>query len=236
MLNAVTMVRRHSVSERRRARSLLFAALGLAFAGLVWFAMAWLMQRFQAMRCPDATFFWASNQIATALQVVPLFFPAIGVGFWLAHWGASSLPAGLDRFHPTETPRRAGEGRQMIKLSLIMLAVGLPISFAASLCQFCLEPQGIVYQTTPWSGFREHGWDDVSSVTTTCRYRSGPRAGWTKQFIVAMRDGAAIDLMTWPAAALRAYLPIVQARSTATSFSSTQAASRQGVPSRISAC
>ena len=99
----------------------------------------------------------------------------------------------------------------MIKLSLIMLVVALPISFAASLCQFCLEPQGIVYQTTPWSGFREHGWDDVSSVTTTCRYRSGPRAGWTKQFIVAMRDGAAIDLMTWPAAALRAYPAIAQA-------------------------
>jgi hypothetical protein len=188
---------------------LLFAALGLSLAGVAWFAMAWLMRRFQAMRCPDATFFWASNQIATALQVVPLAFPAIGAGFLIA----SSIRVGLDPIHPSATPsaRRAVEGRQMIKLSLIMLTLALPISFAASLCQFCLEPQGIVYQANPWSGFREHGWEDVASVTTTCGYRSGPRAGWTKQLIVAMRDGAAIDLMTWPAAALRAYPAIAQA-------------------------
>jgi hypothetical protein len=205
------MRRRGSASERRRARSLLFAALGLSLAGVVWLAMAWLMQRFQAMRCPEATFFWASNQIATALQVVPLAFPAIAVGFWLAHWVASSLPAGLDRFHPTETPRRADAQRQIIRLSLIMLALTLPVSFAASLRQFCLEPHGIAYQATPWSGFRTYGWDEVSSVTTTCRYRSGRRAGWTKQLIVAMRDGAAIDLMTWPAAAHRAYPAIAQA-------------------------
>jgi hypothetical protein len=187
--------------------------MGLSLAGILWFAMAWLMQRFQAMRCPDATFFWASNQIATALQVVPLFFPAIGVGFLLAHWIASSLPAGISPLHPSGAPaaRRADERRQTIRLSLIMLALTLPISFAASLCQFCLEPQAIHYQAAPWSGFRTYGWDEVSSVIATCHYRRGRSSGWTKQFIVTMRDGAAIDLMTWPAAALRAYPAIAQA-------------------------
>jgi hypothetical protein len=188
---------------------LLFAALGLSLAGVAWFAMAWLMQRLQAMRCPDATFFWASNQIAIALQVVPLAFPAIAVGFLIAN----TARVGLDRFHPSGTPgaRRAGVGRQMIKLTLIMLALTLPISFAASLCQFCLEPQAIHYQAAPWSGFRTYGWEDVAWVTATCNYRRGRSAGWTKQFILAMRDGAAIDLMTWPAAALRAYPEIAQA-------------------------
>ena len=50
----------------RRARNLLFAVLGLALAGIAWTAMAWLTLQIQAMRCPVDTFFWASNQVATA--------------------------------------------------------------------------------------------------------------------------------------------------------------------------
>jgi hypothetical protein len=46
---------------------------------------------------------------------------------------------------------------------------------------------------------------------TACRYSRGRNAGWRKQFILGMKDGATFDLMTWPAAAVRAYPEIAQA-------------------------
>ena len=75
------MSRRRPTRGSRKARNLLFALLGLALAGIAWIAMALLMQQFQAARCPQDTFFWASNQVPTALQIVPLFFRLLASGF-----------------------------------------------------------------------------------------------------------------------------------------------------------
>ncbi len=198
--------RQISASQRRRARNLVLAALGLTLGGFAWFALAWVMQRLQAARCPDGAFFWASNQAATALQVIPLALPALSIGFLIASW---VLP---ERSPQSGNPGTSARERgQMVKLSLILLAFALPISLAASLCQFCLGPQAIAYQAAPWSGFRQYGWEDVASVTATCHYRRGRYSGWTKQFIVTMRDGASLDLMTWPAATARAYPAIAEA-------------------------
>ena len=190
----------------RKARSLLFALLGLALAGIAWTAMAWLTLQFQAMRCPVGTFFWASNQVPTAVQIVPLFIPAIGIGFLAANWIVGAIPGGRAFFNPTRKPGADdAERRMLIKFSLGSLLLILPISLSASLCQFCLQPRAITYQSYPWTGFREYAWQDVSTVTTACRYSRGRHAGWRKQFILGMNDGAALDLMTWPAAAARAY-------------------------------
>ena len=138
---------------------------------------------------------------------------ALGVGFLIATWLDASLPAGLIRSRETGRPsgRRVGDQAQMLKLSLILLALAVPISLAASLSQFCLGARAIAYQATPWSGFRTYEWEDVASVTATCRYRRGRYPGWTKQLIVVMRDGAAFDLMSWPAATVRAYPAIAEA-------------------------
>ena len=174
--------------------------------------MAWLTLQFQAMRCPVGTFFWASNQVPTAVQIVPLFIPAIGVGFLAAHWIVGAIPGGRAFFN---TKRKPGaddaEQRMLVNFTLGSLLLILPVSLSASLCQFCLQPHAITYQPYPWSGFRVYAWQDVSSVTTTCRYTGGRNAGWRKQFILGMNDGATLDLMTWPAAAVRAYPEIAQA-------------------------
>jgi hypothetical protein len=196
----------------RKARNLLFAILGLTLAGIAWTAMAWLTLQFQAMRCPVGTFFWASNQVPTALQVVPLCFSAIGISFWAANWIVGKIPGGRAFFNPKRKPRADdAEQRMLIKFTLGSLLLILPISLSASLCQFCLQPHAITYQSYPWTGFREYVWQDVSSVTTACRYSRGRNAGWRKQFILGMKDGATFDLMTWPAAAVRAFPEIAKA-------------------------
>jgi hypothetical protein len=105
---AVIMSRRRPARGSRKARNLLFALLGLALAGVAWIAMALLMQQFQAARCPQDTFFWASNQVPTALQIVPLFFPALGVGFLTANWLIAAIPGGRDFFNQ---PRKPGPDR-----------------------------------------------------------------------------------------------------------------------------
>ncbi len=203
------MSRRSPTRGSRKARNLLFALLGLALAGVAWIAMALLTLQLQAARCPQDTFFWASNQVPTALQIVPLLFPALGVGFLAANWLTASFPGGRDFFNQSARP--SGEQRQLIKFCLLLLLVTMPISLSASLCQFCLQPHAIAYQPYPWTGFRQYTWEDVSAVTTTCRYSRGRYSGWCKQLVVEMHDGAALDLMTWPTAAVRAYPSIAQA-------------------------
>ena len=207
------MIHRTSASRRKRARNLGLAVVGLTIAGVAWLAMAWLMQRFQAARCPGSAFYWASNQIPTALQVVPLCFPAIGLGLLAASQLFAVPPTAPRRSLRPKSPGadRVREQAQMIKVTSMLLLIALPISFAGSLCQYCLEPDAILYQGSPWSGLRRYGWEEVSSVTATCRYSRGRYAGWSKQFILTLRDGSAIDLMTWPAAAVRAYPAIAQA-------------------------
>jgi hypothetical protein len=199
---AVIMSRRRPTRGSRKARNPLFALLGSALAGIAWIAMALLMQQFQAARCPQGTFFWASNQVPTALQIVPLFFPALGVGFLTANWLIAAIPGGRDFFNQPRKPGldRVGEQRQLIKFSLMLLLVTLPISVSASLCQFCLQPHAITYQPYPWTGFRQYTWEDVSAVTATCRYSRGRFTGWRKQFILEMHDGPVLDLMAWPTA------------------------------------
>ena len=190
----------------------MFAVLGLALAGIAWTAMAWLTLQIQAMRCPVDTFFWASNQVATAVQIVPLCFSAIGIGFLAANWIVGVIPGGRAFFNPNRKPGTDdAERRMLLKFSLGSLLLILPISLSASLCQFCLDPHAITYQPYPWTGFRKYAWRDVSSVTATCRYSGGRNAGWRKQFVLEMRDGAALDLMTWPAAVVHAYPVIAQA-------------------------
>ena len=125
--------RRNSVSQRRRAQNLVFAALGLALAGLAWLAIAWGMLRLQAARCPADTFLCASGQIATAVQIVPLFLPALGIGFLIATWLGASLPAGRIGSSDGKAERFSrGRSGANVKLSLILLALALPISFAAA--------------------------------------------------------------------------------------------------------
>ncbi len=72
--------------------------------------MLWLdaeaMPRLQAARCPPDAFFWASSQIAAALQVAPLFFPALGVGFMAANGIVASLPKGAEFFNQSRNDSR----------------------------------------------------------------------------------------------------------------------------------
>jgi hypothetical protein len=130
------------------------------------------------------------------------FFPALGVGFLTANWLIAAIPGGRDFFNQPRKPGldRVGEQRQLIKFSLMLLLVTLPISVSASLCQFCLQPHAIAYQPYPWTGFRQYTWEDVSAVTATCRYSRGRFTGWRKQFILEMHDGPVLDLMAWPTA------------------------------------
>ncbi len=183
--------------------------MGLALAGLAWMAMAWATQRLQAARCPADAFFWASSQIATALQIVPLFFPALGVGFLAANGIVASIPKGAEFFSQSRNDR--GMQPQLIKFCLLLLAVAAPVSLGAGLSQFCLQPESIVYRPYPWAGFQHYGWRDLATVTAACRYRRGRYAGWRKQFILGMWDGTDLDLMIWPAAAVSAYPEIARA-------------------------
>jgi hypothetical protein len=71
---------------------------------------------------------------------------------------------------------------------------------------------------------------DLAAGGCAAHYRSGRYAGWVKQLIVTMRDGASIDLMTWPAATARADPTIADALSGHFSFDAKGVAPRYPDP------
>jgi hypothetical protein len=140
--------------------------VGIMLAGMAcWLLAFWLVRQFQSARCPDNTFLSSSNEIANLFQGVPLLIPAFGVGFLVYHWLAPL---------PIQAPAYRAYQSMVSRWTLNLLVLALPISVAASLCQYCLRPDGILYQAYPWSGFREYPWGDVASVTTACHYSGGP--------------------------------------------------------------
>jgi hypothetical protein len=176
--------------------------VGVALAGMArWLLAFWLVRQFQSARCPENTFLSCSNEIANLLQGVPLLFPAFGVGLPLYNWVVLLL---TKRPHPTRQSRG-------LRWALVLLLLALPVSVAASLCAYCLKPDAILIQAYLWSGFREYAWEDVAPVTTACHYSGGRSPGWRKQFILTMRDGVALDLMTREDEGVRAHPAVIQA-------------------------
>src|SRR5262249_61047571 len=98
--------------------------------------------------------------------------------------------------------------RGLMRFSLILLLITLPISIAASLSQYCLLERGILYQVGPWSGLRSYSWSDVSKIETRCARSKG---AWSGSYVLIMRDGASFDVMTWPGSFGRAYPDMARA-------------------------
>jgi hypothetical protein len=185
------------------ALSISLSIVGVALAGMAcWILAFWLLQQFQARRCPDDTFLYGSNAIANLFQGVPLLIPALGVGF-LVYNRLAPLPIRAPRYRAYQS--------MVSRWTLISLLLALPVSVAASLSQYCLRSDAILYQAYPWSGLRDYEWGDVVGVTTACYYSGGRSPGWRKQFVLTMRDGPALDLMAREAAGICAYRAIVQA-------------------------
>jgi hypothetical protein len=83
-----------------------------------------------------------------------------------------------------------------MRFSLIVLSIMLPMSVAASLTQYCLLQQEILYQSWPWTGLQQYSWRDVATIETTCS--RGGRGGWKGFFDVVMRDGARLEIPVPP--------------------------------------
>lgn len=188
-----------------------FMVMGLLSAGTIW-----LIQRAQSTRCPSMTFLSGSGQVASIVQIIPVLVASIGFAFLTVNRLAHAVPPIRHFFD--RNARNHGERnyersqRSLARFSFIILAAMAPITIAASFCQYCIGPNGIAYQSWPWSGLRHYSWTDVQEVKTSCtRQRSRTGTGWSASFVFILRDGMSFDIMEWPRSTARAYPDIVRA-------------------------
>jgi hypothetical protein len=198
--------------RRKRWINLLLVIPGIALMTGLSLGAMWLIGQLQSLRCPSGTFLAGSGQAATVFQIVPIMIASIGFGFVGANGFAHSIPP-LRRFSDRDAQRHGEAGyrrsqRQLMKVSLAVLAIALPIVAAAALSQYCLLAQGIQYQPWPWTGLRPYSWGDVATIETTC---TRGRSSWHASFFLVMRDGAKFDIMTWPSSTVRVYPEIASA-------------------------
>jgi len=200
------------VPGRRSLSNLLLIVPAFAVMGAISFAATWMLQQWQLLRCPANAFLVASGPEATIFQIIPIMIASIGFGFLCTNWVAQLIPS-LRRFFDRDAERYNQPGYQrsqrgLMRSSMIVLLVMLPISIAASLSQYCLLEQGILYQAGPWTGLRSYSWNDVAKVETRCARSKG---SWSGSYVSIMRDGASFDVMTWPGSFARAYPDMARA-------------------------
>lgn len=207
------MLKPRRTPRRRSMADFLLLAPALAIMPLLTLGVLWLIQKLQSTRCPAETFLSGSGRAAMAVQAVPILLASIGFAFLAVNWFVHLAPP-LRDFFDRDAQRHGAPGyrqsqRSIARFSLVVLSVMLPISAAASLSQYCLAPQDILYQPWPWTGLRHYSWQDVRKVETICT--RGRRGGWNGSFSLILRDGSGFDIMGWPRSAVGAYPAIVSA-------------------------
>ena len=192
--------------RRKSGRNLLLLVPAFALMGAISVGLVSLLQQWQSARCPAGTFLFGSGQVATALQAVPIFLGSIGISFFAVNRIAHSIPPVRDFFD--RDARRQGEPgyaasqRGLLRFSLATLALAWAIGAAASLSQYCLSGDQVLYQRWPWSGLQQHSWHDIAGIETSC---ARSKNSWNGHFFLVMRDGSRFDLMAWPRALVRVY-------------------------------
>jgi hypothetical protein len=170
---------------------------GFAIALALWGAAVAALRLLQAARCPAATFFDTSPEVATLLMIVPLFFPAIPLGLAAANAMAYAIPP-LRRALEQEANEAGSEPYSksqsiLLKMAGVIAAVVLPVACVASLNQVCLTPNAIVANSEPWRPLVAHAWNEVIRIRTGCT-RTG-KSSWAGWYDLVLRDGREIELM-----------------------------------------
>jgi hypothetical protein len=199
----MTSVLNRSQYAKRLSNLLYFAAV-IAVMAAISFAAIWLIEQLQSLRCPAGTFLVGAGDLAIMLQKIPIVFASFGFGILTVEWLVHSTQR-LQRFQRDlmrfsmredyELRYRTFQG-DLLRFSLIVLSIMLPISVVASLWQYCLLQQEILYQPWPWTGLQQYSWSDVATIETTCS--RGGRGGWKGFFDVVMRDGARLEIPVPP--------------------------------------
>jgi len=198
--------------RRKSARNLLLVVPAFALMGAISVGLVWLLQQLQSARCPDRTFLSGSDQIATGLQTLPIFMGSIGISFVAVNWIAHAIPPVRD-FFDRDARRHNERGyaasqRGLLKFSMVTLALALAIGAGASLSQYCLADDQLLYQRWPWTGLQRYSWHDIAAIETSC---TRSKSSWSGHFFLTLRDGSRFDLMAWPRALVRVYPEITQA-------------------------
>ncbi len=209
--------------DARSWSNFVYVVAVFAVTAAICFAAAWLIEQLQSLRCPAGTFLLGSGDFARMLQRFPILFASFFLGILTVEWFIHStqrlhrFKLGLMRFSPQrdyELRYRTFQ-RDVMRFSLIVLSIMLPISAAASLSQYCLLQQEILYQPRPWTGLEPYSWSEVAKIETTCS--GGGKGGWKGFFDVVMRDGARLEIAVppfwslWSPPLLRAYPEIARA-------------------------
>jgi hypothetical protein len=190
---------RRSQRNRRALAGIAVAMGGLVF-GLVLFTInLFLLSYLRGHECPSGTFMYGSTKLGELLSTVPWLFAGTLV-FWTAVDVASNyLPHGAVLTTPVRS-RRPNKGlskmlRQTTGAVVLLAVLLLPFGI---LTGFCAMDDGVAFNGTPWSRGAKYEWQDVKAVTVACYYRSGRGGGDYGSFMLAMKDGAEIELFQTP--------------------------------------
>lgn len=173
----------------------LYSLLCLAFAGVIWMAIALLFSGLRRHFIPSDAFLSDGTRLGNILMYVAPAFPALGISFNLGNllaWSLAAAKAEPRRYEPVAQHLRFRSGQiVLIKLTLAMCAIALPLSFLGANNLWAVAADRIDYRPMFALGTRHYPWSSVTEIQTGCH--SGRSD--TFNFSLVMSDGTRLDLM-----------------------------------------
>ena len=156
------------------------------------FLSAWLSRQF----CPAEPFM--AGPLSDFGRLAATVAAAFALGYLMLR-GLFLLVPRLVRYagYPSAYRRKPVPGSwsaTWLKFAALTAVIALPCLVANAASEFCLSPSGIAYRSAPWDESRRFRWDDVVAVQTWCR--RGTRGRWPAGYVLILRDGTSIDVMT----------------------------------------
>lgn len=179
----------------KRPWNLLYSLLCLAFAGVIWMAIALLFSGLRRHFIPSDAFLSNGTRLGNILMYVAPAFPALGISFNLGNllaWSLAAAKAQPRRYEPVAQHLRFRSGQiVLIKLTLAMCAIALPLCFLGANNFWAIAADRIDYRPMVALSTRHYPWSGVTEIQTGCYSEKSD----TFNFSLVMSDGTHLDLM-----------------------------------------
>jgi hypothetical protein len=187
--------RSERASRTRSPWNLFYSLLCLAFAGVIWMAIALLFSGLRRHFIATDAFLSNGTRIGDILMYVAPFFPALAISFNLGNllaWSLASAKAAPRRFEPIARHLRfRADQIVLIKLGISLCVIALPLALLGASNFWAVSADRIDYRPMFAFATRHYAWSSVTAIQTGCY--SGKSD--TFNFALVMDDGTRLDLM-----------------------------------------
>lgn len=200
----------HSDTNRANTPVILLAA---ALAILATIGILKFVFDLEMGRCPSSTFLAGKPNIAAAIEMLTVFAasmsPAMMIAKYLAHIPKRSREYLERNALKHGEPDYATSQRLLLKMTIYGALIATPIIIMAAYPRYCLTPDEVVYEPSPFQRSYHFAWNDLEGIKTSCR--KGFHGRWSRDYTLVFNGDIGFSIFGWTYGFREAYPALTKA-------------------------